>query len=169
VPYLLCANDGIASRICQVYSWEISSWTSIAGVAEEALGIVVGDGGQRRPEGCVQALARACRRLAQDALHLGPGRLNPVDGFPSRSGPRGGSGRASGGEDKVRKPEPLRSARTAWVLWAARLSMTRTASGLARRSSGSSTCSTPGSSPRAGSGVKHGAVGGSRDAHGGDR
>src|SRR3712207_8677277 len=50
--------------------------TNIAGVAEEGSGVVLADGGQRRAEGGMEALDGPHRGLAQDALHLGPGRLD---------------------------------------------------------------------------------------------
>src|SRR5215212_7422762 len=53
--------------------------TGIAGVAEEASGVVFVDSGERWPEGCMQTLDRAGCGLAQQALDLGPGQLDRVE------------------------------------------------------------------------------------------
>jgi hypothetical protein len=53
--------------------------TSIAGVAEEASGVVLSDGGERWAESGVEGILRARCGLAQDALHLGPGGFDRVE------------------------------------------------------------------------------------------
>ena len=52
--------------------------TAIPGMAEEASGIVPGDGSQGRAEGGVDAFDGAGRGFAQQAFDLGPGRLDRV-------------------------------------------------------------------------------------------
>jgi hypothetical protein len=52
--------------------------TAISGMAEEASGIVPGDGSQGGAEGGVDAFDGAGRGFAQQAFDLGPGRLDRV-------------------------------------------------------------------------------------------
>src|SRR5512147_1161788 len=53
-------------------------WTGIAGMAEEALRVLRGDGVERRPERLMQGVGGAGCDLAQPPLHLGPNWLDWV-------------------------------------------------------------------------------------------